>query len=375
MTRSERSPRLAHHILSRVASPNRRLARLLAICLLPSVWLVSYVAAPTAAAADLAPVATPRDVPITGAASPADRIAIQIDERAGALTVVIDGRTALVYRFGADVDLPHFDPFNSASGRPMTVKITEPYPHHRSFWVADERVQLEGRSERANIYSALYSGVIDKQRSKWPLAPYRQRSVHVAFENVTSAGDTARFDETLTWQDGDIRLLDELRSYRFRALGDGEYFLDFSVRLRATYGAVTIARDTAHYATPYIRMNDVFNVEKGGGKIVNSAGDVNQAGTNNRLATWVDYSAPLGAARGWEGLACLIHPDQKPPHLWLTRDYGTWGPRGPEGYHNATFTIARGASLAQRVGLLVHRGDAVDGKVAERYRAYATGNL
>ena len=105
------------------------------------------------------------------AAEPAgDRVAIAIDQDAGALTVTVDGQTAFVYRFGPDVDLSHFDPFHSPSGRPMTVTITDPFPHHRSFWVGDERVHLEGQPESANIYSALFSGVTDKQKSKWPIS-------------------------------------------------------------------------------------------------------------------------------------------------------------------------------------------------------------
>jgi hypothetical protein len=310
------------------------------------------------------------------AAEPAgDRVAVAIDDDAEALTVTVDGQTAFVYRYGPTVDLPHFDPFHSPSGRPMTVTITDPFPHHRSFWVADERVHLEGQSERANIYSALFSGVIDKQQSPWPVAPYTRRVAHVEFSNLRTEGDTAEFDEKLTWKNGEVRLLDERRHYRVRALGDGQYFLDFSFRLRATYGNVSITRDVSHYAIPYIRMNDVFNVQDGGGRIVNSQGGVNQAGTNNQLATWVDYSAPLEGQDGWEGLACMIHPDRKPPHLWLTRDYGTWGPRGAEGFHNTTFTIAHGESYDQRVGLLVHRGDAETGNVAQHYQAYGEGRL
>ncbi|MCL4205227.1 MAG: PmoA family protein [Pirellulaceae bacterium] len=310
------------------------------------------------------------------AAEPAaNRIAVDIDEDAGALTLTVDARTAFVYRFGPDVDLPHFDPFNSPSGRPMTVKIADPYPHHRSFWVADERVQLEGQSDKANIYSSLYSGVVDKERSKWPVPPYTRRVAHVEFSNVKISGDAAEFDEKLTWKNGDVQLLDELRHYRVRALGEGEYFLDFSFQLCASYGAVTITRDASHYGIPYIRMNETFNVEKGGGKIVNSSGGVNQAGTNNQPATWVDYSAPLEGQQGWEGLACMIHPDRKPPHLWLTRDYGTWGPRGPEGFHNTTFTIPKGESYDQQVGLLIHNGDVESGNVANRYKAYGDGRL
>lgn len=306
--------------------------------------------------------------------SATDRVVVDIDEDAGNLTLMVDGQTAFVYRFGPTVDLPHFDPFNSPTGRAMTVKIADPFPHHRSFWVAEERVQLEGRS-KVGIYTSLYSGVDDKGKSKWPVAPFTRRVVHVGFSDLKTKCYLAEFDEKLTWKNGDVSLLDELRHYRVRALDSGEYLLDFSFQLRATYGNVTITRDASHYAIPYIRMNDTFNVQRGGGKIVNSQGGKDQAGTHNKLATWVDYSAPLAGQDGAEGLACFIHPSKKPPHLWLTRDYGTWGPRGPEGFHNATFTIAKGEEYDQRVGLLVHDGDAESGNVAKRYQAYCNGEL
>ena len=304
-----------------------------------------------------------------------DRVEIAINEQAGCLTAKVDKETAFVYRFGPTVDLPHFDPFDSASGRPMTVKIADPYPHHRSFWVAEERVQLEGQPEKASFYTSLYSGVKDESKSKWPVAPYRTRVSHVAFSNVKMQDDTAEYDEKLTWIQGDVPYLDELRHYRIRALGAGEYFLDFSFRLVAAYGNITIKRDVSHYAIPYIRMNDTFNVQTGGGKIVNSEGGENQAGTHNQKASWIDYSAPLANQSGWEGLSCFLHPSIKPPHLWLTRDYGTWGPRGPEGFHGATFSIERGKSYDQRVGLLIHNGNAESGNVAKRYRAYCDGDL
>lgn len=307
--------------------------------------------------------------------TPGGCIDVAINEDAGRLTVTIDGHTAFVYCFDSTVDLPHFDPFNSPSGRAMTVKITEPYPHHRSFWVADERVLLQGQPEKAGIYNALYSGVTDKSQSPWPVAPYARRVVHVEFSGLTTQSELAKFDEKLTWMNGDVRLLDELRHYRVRALDHGQYLLDFSFQLRAIYGKVTITRDTSHYAIPYMRMNEAFNVERGGGKIVNSEGGANQAGTNDKLATWVDYSAPLAGRRGFEGLACFIHPCKQPPHLWLTRDYGTWGPRGAEGFHKATFTIAQGESYDQQVGLLVHNGDVETGNVAQYYEAYCSGDL
>ncbi|EMI58041.1 DUF6807 family protein [Rhodopirellula sallentina] len=303
------------------------------------------------------------------------RIAVEIADDESSLTLRIDQKPAFVYRCDSSVDLPHFDPFLSASGRPMTVKISKDHPHHRSFWVAEERVHLEGQPKPVGLYMALYSGVTDKEKSPWPIAPYQRRVSHVAFSNVTVAGNEAEFDEKLTWMDGDTPLLDELRHYRVVALADGEYFLDFSFRLQATYGDVTIKRDATHYAIPYIRMSDPFTVKKGSGKVVNSEGGVNESGTHDKLAYWVDYSATMPDDSGFEGITCMIHPDQKPPHLWLIRDYGTWGPRGATGYHNATFTIAEGDQYDQHVGMLVHRGNAQEADIAKRYQDYCDGKL
>lgn len=298
-------------------------------------------------------------------------ISIETDNEAGKRTITIDGQTAYVYHYGEDVDLPHFDPWMSPSGRAMTVKITDPYPHHRSFWVADERVLLEGQDKPVNIYSSLYSGKPAPEKSKWPVAPYQNRSKHIKFYDEKVDGDTAEYSELLTWMQGETPVLDEVRHYRITSLEDGQYMIDFTVKLVASYGKVTIQADASHYAWPYIRMNDTFNVQSGGGTITNSEGGVNQAGTHDKAARWIDYSAPTPDG-GSEGLTCLIHPsnDTKAP-LWLTRDYGTWGPRRGEGYHKATFTIPEKESISQRVGLYVHRGDAQDADLETVFEAYS----
>jgi hypothetical protein len=74
-----------------------------------------------------------------GFAGPA--IEFQPDEARGQMQIQIGGKEALVYCYGTNVDLPHFYPVRSPSGKSMTVLQTEPFPHHRSFWFADT-VQL-----------------------------------------------------------------------------------------------------------------------------------------------------------------------------------------------------------------------------------------
>ena len=302
------------------------------------------------------------------------RIALQTDAEKGVTTIAVDGKAVVVYRHGEDVDLPYFYPWNSPSGRNMVVDITDPFPHHRAFWVSESNVLLEGEAKPFSNYMAVYSGVKKPEVSKWPVAPYGQRSKHVAFANVQSTKKTLEFDETILWLAGESKIADELRHYRFTALENGEYFLDFSFKIVAAYGKLTIKCDLTHYAWPYIRMNETFNVETGKGTITNSEAQVGQGATDQKPAVWVDYSAPTPDGK-MEGLACFQHPSQTEPVTWLTRDYGCWGPNRPASRHNTTFEIPKGENLVQRVGLLIHNGDVKTGKIAERYKAYCEGKL
>jgi hypothetical protein len=62
------------------------------------------------------------------------KVELRRDDTAGRLQILIDGREALVYQYASTLDLPHYWPLNSPSGKNMLVQRTKPYPHHRSFW-------------------------------------------------------------------------------------------------------------------------------------------------------------------------------------------------------------------------------------------------
>ena len=291
------------------------------------------------------------------------------DEAKGQLQILIGGKEALVYCYGKEVDLPHFYPVRSPSGKSMTVQQTEPYPHHRSFWFTDT-VQLEGQRQ-ASFYNALYSGVGDKKN---PKPPFRDHIRHVAFTAQRSGNKEAGLGMKLMWEmdEGRIPVLDEARQLRVVALGDGEYFLDLQFTLTANHGDVTFRSDAVHYAWPFIRLNDDFSA-KGGGLLVNSEGQTGQTNTNMKLAKWVDFSR--AGASDAEGLAMFSHPSNEHPHAWLTRDYGCIGPRRIESKSGKPFTLKQGESIGTRSGVLIHKGDVKSGKVAERYQAYADGKL
>jgi hypothetical protein len=337
------------------------------------------------------------------AAAPVPQVAIRQDEAAGRVEVLVEGNVAFAYRFGPEIDLPYYVLF-SPTGKQLTVERTDPYPHHRCFWFADT-VQLEGK-RKVSFYNAWYSRLAKDD----PKSPFNDWIQHVAFDPKAAGGHNANrqwhqpvpkglatlyaahynyapvgpteavmntsravVETKLQWlMDRSVPVLDESRLMTIRALGGAEYFFDVTFVVRASYGDVTFLSDAVHYAWPFLRMTPGFSVDKGG-TLTNSEGGVNQKETNMKEAAWVDYSNTLDGAA--EGVAVFSHPDNAHPHKWLTRDYGCFGPRRTDEKSGKQFVLKKDESMAQRVGILVHRGDVKSGKVAARYEQYVNGEL
>lgn len=296
------------------------------------------------------------------------RVQFHRDDAKGQMQVMVDGREALVYQYGPDVDVVHYYPVRSPSGKSMTVQRTDPYPHHRSFWFGDT-VRLAGQARDASFYAPLYSA----EDKKDPKPPFRDHVRHVEFTPAKLSRDRAEIGMKLAWEmDGDKPVMDEVRNMRIVALGEGQYLLDVTFAVTAAHGDVTFTSDWVHYAWPYIRMNKEFSVD-GGGTILNSEGAKNQKETNGKEARWVDYFNTVDGKT--EGLAFLSHPDNPHPHKWLTRDYGCFGPRRVDAQSGTKFTLKRGQSLSRRVGVFVHKGDTREAQVGEVFEKYAKGVL
>ena len=297
---------------------------------------------------------------LSGCSKPPPAVTLDRDDAAGTLIIRISGREALVYQYGETLDLPHYWPMRSPSGRNLLVRKTEPYPHHRSFWFADT-VRLEGERE-ASFYNALSSGVETGEGTYGP--PFRDRVRHVRFSRLEADGGRAEVEAELVWEmDGERPVLNERRRLAVHALGGGEYLLDLQWTLTAAHGDVHFTSDDVHYAWPYLRMSPSFSGENGG-TIVSDTGARGQEATNMEPALWIDYSNTVEGVT--EGVAVFQWPDGR-DRRWLTREYGTFGPRRPDDSSGRPFTLKRGESISQRVGVLVHRGNAAGGRVRERY--------
>ena len=288
------------------------------------------------------------------------------DDESGRLHVLIDGQEILVYQYIHWLDLPHYCPLNTPSGKNMLVQQTEPYPHHRAFWFSDT-IRLNGERE-VSTYNALYSGQKIGQNAYGP--PFRDRIRHLDFTRCESNGSRAVIDTELVWEmDGDRPVLEERRHLVVHALGKGEYLLDVTFQLTAAFGDVQFVSDAVHYAWPYLRLHPRFSGENGG-TITSSSGATGQEATNMKVARWIDYSNTVEGTT--EGIAVFQWPDGQ-EHRWLTREYGTFGPRRPDAQSGNPFTLKKGDSILQRVGILVHAGNVKTGRVDKRYKQYAKG--
>jgi hypothetical protein len=288
------------------------------------------------------------------------------DDPAGTLTVVIGGREAFVFRYGPEVDIPHYWPLRSPSGKNMLVQKTEPYPHHRSFWFADT-VRPEGGERDLSFYNALYSGT--RTETGDYAAPFRERIRLVSFPKVEAKNDRAEIVAELAWETDGRPIITERRRLVVHSLGGGEYLLDLAWTLTPAAGDVAFVSDDVHYAWPFLRLDPPWNGEHGG-RITSDSGAAGQEATNMKTSLWIDYSNTVGGVT--EGVAVFQFPDGR-AHRWLTREYGCFGPRRPDDRSGKPFTVKQGESLTQRVGVLVHSGDVKSGRVRERYEKYVRG--
>jgi hypothetical protein len=294
------------------------------------------------------------------------KVELRRDDTSGRLQIIIEGREALVYQYASTLDLPHYWPLNSPSGKNMLVQQTEPYPHHRSFWFADT-VRLNGGRE-VSLYNAFYSGRKIDENTYEP--PFRDHIRLLRFTHLEAKDGAAEVHSELVWEmDGETPILKEERALTVYALPDGEYFLDVTFKLTSSYGEVEFVSDNVHYAWPYLRLETKWSGENGG-TIRSDTDAKGQEDTNMKEARWIDYFNT--AAGETAGIAVFQWPDGK-EHRWLTREYGCFGPRRPDERSGKRFLLKKGESITQHVGVLVHKGDSTDGRVAERYALYIGG--
>lgn len=200
------------------------------------------------------------------------------------------------YHFGPGLRRPFWYPILGPAGRSLT-RMGHPrdphtHSHHNSVWISHANLGgvnfwADHGENLGRIVHRWVKQYEDGDRSAWML----------------SLG---------AWQDAQGKvLLNEWRRCEVELLGPHDWLMLIDLRLEAPpTGPVTLGQ------TPFgligVRMAKTIGVHDGGGRILNSEGQINEKQVFRKPARWVDYSGPVtNRLRG--GITLMDHP-KNPGH-------------------------------------------------------------
>jgi hypothetical protein len=276
------------------------------------------------------------------------------------------------YHKGPQVAKPYFWPVHGPNGTLLTrawpmeeapVGGSKDHVHQKSVWFCHGDVIPEGVEIKQKIKGV--DGVDFWSEGKG------HGVIHC------TAVDTPRLDkdhgqvvtrnEWLTAEG--MKILDERRTISLYDFGQTRLFV-FEIDLHAS--AVPITFGDTKEGSFGVRVNDQLREQKGKGKLENADGKVGEAQCWGRLSAWCDYSGPIEGKT--VGIAILDDPANPYRACWHSRGYGLMA-ANPFGRNRSGFPamigrkdlvkLAKDQHLKLRYGLLLHPGDAKEGKVAE----------
>jgi hypothetical protein len=248
--------------------------------------------------------------------------------------------------------------------------------HHKSLWFCHGDVIPEGVPIKHKIKGV--EGI-----DFWSEAKGHGKIVCTKVSTPSGSGPEASVATHNEWRTADgEKVLDEVRVIRFHNLGDA-WLLTLDIDLHASVCPITFG-DTKEGALG-LRVREAVRADRKG-QLVNAEGKRGEGRLNNvekkgcwgLVSAWCDYSGPVGDHTA--GVAIFACPKNSLPTAWHARNYGLLA-ANPFGRARSGFPdlrgkkdlvkLARGEHLRMRYGILLHKGDAKAGKVAEQYERYA----
>jgi len=290
------------------------------------------------------------------------------------------GRELTRYHFGAPLRRPFWYPIMGPAGRSLT------------------RMNMPGDPGRSLTRDAQPE---DPTKPEDPLGHSHQNSVWISHKNVDGtdfwrdggpiAGQIVHQQrrEGLEYRDGESAasmrslnhwndpqgntLMIERRCATVTPCGGGSWRLTIDLQFEAPpdgRGEVTLGE------TPFgpigVRMARSIGVNDGGGRILNSSGQRNEAEAFRKPARWVDYSGPITRDET-AGITLMDHPENPGhPTPFHVRDNG-W--MGVSATLNHARTITREQPLRLRYGLWIHPDVPDAATIDEQWKQFAREEL
>ncbi len=286
--------------------------------------------------------------------------------------VLIGGKLFTSYRYGKNLARPHLYPVIGPYGDSVTRRLATPedgktldHHHHRSIWIAHGEV---------NSFN------------NWAEGESHARTVHKKFDALESGPVLGRMVARGHWvgsdgwkgpHRGSNVLLEERAEWTVYNTPSSVRIIDLHLTLTAVDIDVLFG-DTKEGGLASIRVEESMEVKRGlGGKIENGIGGIDEDETWGKRAPWCHYSGPVNG--NIVGVALMDHPDSfRHPTYWHVRNYGlmTANPFGLSYYYNdpnrrGHHTLSPGESIVGIYRYYIHKGDATQGNIKERYHDFA----
>jgi hypothetical protein len=278
------------------------------------------------------------------------------------------------YHIAKNVAKPYFWPVLGSGGVPFTRAWpmenapsggSTDHPHQKSVWFCHGDIIPEGMAIENKVRGI--EGI-----DFWSEGKGHGRIVCTNVGPVKNDEKHARIQTQNQWQTADgAPVLEEQRTLNLYAFGETT-LLVVDIDLEARYFPITFG-DTKEGSFG-IRVNDLIREEKGNGKIENAEGKIGEKECWGRVSAWCDYSGTIEGKA--VGIAILADPTNPYPSCWHVRGYVLMA-ANPLGRDKSGFPdmkgktdlvkVAKGKHLKLRYGLLLHPGDAKQGKVNELY--------
>jgi hypothetical protein len=281
------------------------------------------------------------------------------------------------YHKGPDIAKPFFWPVHG----PHDVGLTRAWPmekasaggsmdhvHQKSVWFGHGDIIPEGIKLKTKSKGA--AGV-----DFWSEGVGHGTIICTDIQAPVLSRDRARLVTHNEWRAADAtKLLEETRTIQFQDYGETRLLI-LDIDLQATVAPITIG-DTKE-GTFGVRVNDQIREQRGMGRISNADGKIGEKACWGRLSAWCDYSGTIDGKV--VGIAIFDDPKNAYPACWHVRGYGLMAAnpfgRGKSGFpamkgRSDLVKLARGEHLRLRYGLLLHPGDAREGKVGEYFQRF-----
>jgi hypothetical protein len=261
-----------------------------------------------------------------------------------------EGRELTRHYFGPGLKRPFWYPMAGPEGRSLS-RIGHPHDpvghrHHYSVWIAHDNVG------GASFWADSGPGQIVCQR----VEEYAdgQREASMLSVNAWKAGE------------GKVVMFDRRRA-TVRPLGTDQWLMLVDLQLEAPPSA-PVALGQTPFGMMAVRMAKTIGVADGGGRILNSEGQVNEAEVFRKPARWVDYSGPV-TNRSTGGITLMDHPGNPGhPAPFHVRTDGWMGACLTLG---APMVIQPGKPLLVRYALWVHAGVPKREEIDKQWKQFA----